>query len=319
MGKHSSSSAIARGALILFAITVVVVNAAVSWQFGSFYLYSAFGIQRAELASIAGGAYALLFLDVASLVWLFAYMRLAETSTQRGLALSGAAIAFGGSLLATAYMLAQGTAGVLATYADAVSTAAQLAMIVIVVIHAVFLTIYTLKSRQEAVTQTQINAASSATASALSQAESNVQNMVPQLANDISAAIEAQILSSLGFNRDAGGNLVFVPEQQASKKRARAAALPRPAANGHQAASRLAAAGAGGAAELRALPTPAPADQVDQVDQAELARLRARLAQLEDQVASAGVRFAAQDQPGSAGTNGAGGDTSPFPGPRKAA
>ena len=48
MGKHSSSSAIARGALVLFAIMVVVVNGAVSWQFGSYYLNSAFGIQRGE-------------------------------------------------------------------------------------------------------------------------------------------------------------------------------------------------------------------------------------------------------------------------------
>lgn len=255
MNKHSSSSAIARGALVLFAITVVVVNAAVTWQFGSYYLNSAFGIQRGELASIAGGAYALLFLDVASLVWLFAYMRLAETSTQRGLALSGAAIAFGGSLLATAYMLAQGTAGVLATYADAVSTASQLAMIAIVVIHAIALTIYTLKSRAEAVTQTQINAASEATARALSQAETNVQNMVPRLANDISAAIEAQILSSLNFNRDDGGNLVFVPEQQQGKK---PGALPRP--------------------KPAALPAAPPATSNQEL---ELQRLRQRLAELE--------------------------------------
>lgn len=215
--RHSTSATIARGALALFGLIVIAVNAAVTWQFGTYYLNTAFGIQQPEMAGIAGGLYAILFLDVASLVWLFAYMRLAETSAQRGIALSASILAFVGSLLATTYMLASGTAGALSAYTNAVSTAAQVAMILIVVTHATLLVIYMLQSRGEAVTQTTINATTSATGEALTLAAQNVQNMVPRLAQDIGAAIETQILASLSFTRQDDGKLLYTPTQQRSQ------------------------------------------------------------------------------------------------------
>lgn len=223
--KSSASAVIAKGALALFGVVVVLVNAAVTWQFGAHYLVDAFGIADPALASIAGGGYAILFLDVASLVWLFAYMRLAETSAQRGIAIAAAIIAFVGSLLATTYMLASGTAGVLATHAAAVSSAAQIAMIVIVVVHAVLLVIYMLRGRGEMVTQTTIDAATSATGEALTLAAANVQNMVPRLAQDIGAAIERRILSELSFTRDDAGQLVYTPNEQPARQ------LPPPSDN----------------------------------------------------------------------------------------
>lgn len=226
--KHSSAAVIAKGALSVFAVIVVSVNAFVTWQFGTYYLNRAFGIQNGMMAGIAGGAYAILFLDVASLVWLFAYMRLAETSAQRGIGLTASILAFIGSLLATIYMLSANTAGALSAYTESISTISQVAMIVIVVIHAVLLALYLLFGRDEMVTQATINATTNATGEALTRATNNVQNLVPQLAQDISAAIETHILSALSFTRQHDGRLVYMPTEKGDAP-AQLSATTRPA------------------------------------------------------------------------------------------
>ena len=227
--QHTSSSAIAKGVMGVFGVLVLIVNAAVTWQFGTYFLDTAFGIQNPDWAGVAGGGYAILFLDIAALVWFLTYVRLAETPEQRGLSLAGAVIAFVGSLAATAYMLAQGTVGMLNTYAEDVSTASQFLMILIVLVHAVFLAVYMLKSRDEAVNQTAINASASATASALSSAEKRVQDMVPQLGAEIADALEAGILSNLGFSRDRSGGVVYV---EADKVTSQITGKPRPIGGG---------------------------------------------------------------------------------------
>jgi hypothetical protein len=207
---HSNGSIIARGAFFLFALAVIIVNAAVTWQFGTAFLAGAFGIRDPFTAAMFGGAYAILMLDVAALVWLLVYMRAAETTAQRAIAIVTAAVSFFGSLVATGYMLAANTAGILATHAAAVGSVAQIAMIAIVCMHAILATFYLLKARDESVLQATIDAKTSAIGTAVTQAKSDVQNMVPTLAAMMSDVLKVQILSEMGFTHD-GRQLVYNP------------------------------------------------------------------------------------------------------------
>ena len=228
--KQSNSSTLARGLFWIFAALVVVVNAAVTFQFGAVYLRGAFGIQDALTALLAGALYAVLFLDMAALVWLLVYMRAAETTQQRTIALVAAVLSFAGSLVATAYMLATGTDGVLTTHARAVSSAAQLFMIVAVVLHAVAAVLFKLASRSETVQQASIDASTSAVAEAVTEAKKQVQQQVPELARAMSAEMRSVILAQLGFVESADGRLHYVPDatQEELDTRRRRAPLPAP-------------------------------------------------------------------------------------------
>jgi len=207
----TNGSKIAQWAFLLFAFIVVAVNTAVTWQFGALYLRSAFNIVDPFTAAIFGGAYAVIMLDVGALVWLATYMRAAETTSQRALALVSAIISFSGSLVATAYMLSTNTAGVLATHATGVASAAQIGMILVVILHAVGASVYMLTAAGETVLQATIDARSTAVGKAVQQAKNDVQNEVPLLASMIGDVLKTQILAELGFTRESGGRLVYNP------------------------------------------------------------------------------------------------------------
>jgi hypothetical protein len=210
-----SQTSIAKGSFGVFGLLLIVINLAVTYQFGNYFLDSAFGIQNAAVASIVGGLYAVLFLDVAYLVWLGLYLRGGEqTTNQRAIAGVGALVGFIGSLMATLYMLIQGTSGSLAVYANSIETVAQVVMIVVVAVNIILAIAYVLSSRDERVKQTAIASSSSATEKALAMATTNVDAMIPQLASQISAQIENQIYASLNFKRSSGGNLEYTAGQR---------------------------------------------------------------------------------------------------------
>ena len=303
------------GKFILGAMLVAFSLASMITTFSFFVTYApGLGeVLHAEYGPYIAGALGVMLFDLAGLGWTVLRARNSETSPQFVIATLAAVVTIGLALLTSALQVLLSSAfdvglydagGGLSQFGQAMQITGVVVMTAGFVLNFAAIAAYvnTSKGVAKAVQDTQLRAymtqgqfvADKARAElVMGQTLENILHQLPQYAAQAGRSNSAHYV-----NRSFTG---LLNGQQ-------------PGANGHQAASQLAAAGAGGAAELRALPTPAPADQVDQ---AELARLRARLAQLEDQVASAGVSFAAQDQPGSAGTNGAGGDASPFPG-RKA-
>jgi len=224
---NSSQTKMAKGAFSVFSVILILINLAVTYQFGSHFLGGAFGIQNTEAASIFGGLYAVLFLDVAYLCWLGLYLRGSETSSQRAVAAVGGLFGFVGSLMATLYMLIQGTAGTLANYSNAVETVAQVGMIVIVAVHIVLALAFVLFSREESVRQTSIDSASDATDKALTMAKTNVKKMIPTLATQISASIEQQIYSDLNFQRGDDGQWTLTEAAQDKPKQIGFAGKPK--------------------------------------------------------------------------------------------
>jgi hypothetical protein len=136
--------------LMLFAVAIVVINAALSFAFGYQYLGQAFGISG-WLAPIVGGLYAILVADLAFLIWFWAYRRVAETGTQRSLSkvIGGFSLAL--SIAMSVNQLAVNSYGLvdLSAYHAGVGFVALTAMILVTALHIIGLAIFVLADADE--------------------------------------------------------------------------------------------------------------------------------------------------------------------------
>ena len=183
-------------------IVLTIINAALTWQFGSLYFAAAFSI--GVLGTFMAGFYSLLIFDVAYITWFYTYLRGSHGKWQRALSLLMAILALGGSIMATVNQLVVNSFGLvdLTEYQDAVGFVALGTMIVITALHIIAFAGFILLDPKERVKTEGANILSEVIEDALLEMRNRLNADKTVLVDQISADYRVEMLTALGFTRD---------------------------------------------------------------------------------------------------------------------
>ena len=191
-----------RWAFAIFGGLLVIINAALTFSFGFSYLGRSFGI--GIVSDYVGALYALLIFDAGYLAWFYLYLRTAESTGQRSLAIGMAGFSLIGSLTATLQQLATNATGLvdLGSYHQAVGLVAMLVMLVATAAHVVACAAYLLLDPREKVRQMMAVARGEALEDSLQTAQRMIDIDHSQMVAQMAAVVRADVLGSLGFTQD---------------------------------------------------------------------------------------------------------------------
>lgn len=200
MNKNKSHWA--RWAFAIFGGLLIVINAALTFSFGYTYLGRSFG--SGMMSDYAGAFYAILIFDAAYLAWFYTFLRTAESTGQRSLAVGMAGFSLLGSLSATLQQLATNANDLvdLSAYHQTVGLIALMIMLFMTAAHVLACAGYLLMSPQERVRQTMAQARGQALEDGLETATRMVNLDYEDIVGMMAIKIRTNILSDLGFTHD---------------------------------------------------------------------------------------------------------------------
>jgi hypothetical protein len=192
----------ARWGFKLFGLALIVINAALTFAFGYSYLGAAFG--QGPIADYMGAFYALLLFDFGYLAWFFVYIRAAESTGQRSIAIGLTVFSLLGSLAATLQQLATNATALvdLREYHEAVGYVALGAMLLMTAGHIVSTAAYFLLDPREKVKQRMAEIKATLLDDSLDKAEKQIQIDQDQLIQHMSEDVRLDILDQLGFTHN---------------------------------------------------------------------------------------------------------------------
>ena len=199
--NSSKSPIIAWGFTITGGI-LAIVNAALTFSFGSTYFSSAFG--TGVMASYLAGAYALLIFDIGYLSWFAVHLRTAHGRPQRALSLAMAILSLLGSIMATVTMLTLNSANLidLSAYDSGIGIIALLAMILATAAHIIAGAGFILSDPRERVKTEGANVLSDVIEDSLREMRVRLNADKDILIDHISADYRAEMLTALGFTNE---------------------------------------------------------------------------------------------------------------------
>ena len=200
MNKHTSHWT--RWGFAFFGGLLILINGALTFAFGYSYLGTAFG--AGSLAFYAGAFYALLLFDAGYLSWFYTFIRTAESTGQRALALGMAVFSLMGSLAATLQQLATNATALvdLTEYHQAVGMVALGAMLFMTAAHIIATASYLLLDPRERVKQVMAGVRANALDDSLTAAEKLIALDHKEMIDIMSADVRADILAAIGFTAD---------------------------------------------------------------------------------------------------------------------
>jgi hypothetical protein len=192
----------ARWAFAIFGGLLIVINAALTFSFGYTYLGRSFG--SGLMSDYAGAFYAILIFDAAYLAWFYTFLRTAESTGQRSLAVGMAGFSLLGSLSATLQQLATNANDLvdLSAYHQTVGLIALMIMLFMTAAHVLAMAGYFLMSPQERVRQTMAQARGQALEDGLETATRMVNLDYDEIVGMMALKIRTNILDDLGFTHD---------------------------------------------------------------------------------------------------------------------
>lgn len=179
---------------------ILLLNATMTAVFGWRNLWPAFG-DDSLLPHIAGALYSLVIFDLAAAGYFMAYKRAAETSWQRFLTLSIAALCLAGSIFATVEQLASTAFGlaVLSGYAELIQFVALVLMIGLTAVHSIMAAVYGLLSIAERTRGKAITLKADMIDDALDEVETRVMADKGVIVDAMAADVRRDVLAALGF------------------------------------------------------------------------------------------------------------------------
>ncbi|HSH05992.1 MAG TPA: hypothetical protein VLL52_25980 [Anaerolineae bacterium] len=191
-----------RWGFTVFGGLLVIINAALTFAFGYTYLGAAFG--TGVVAAYAGAFYTLLLFDIGYLSWFWTFVRTAESTSQRALALGMAIFSLIGSLAATLQQLATNATALvdLSAYHQTVGMIALGTMLFMTTTHIIATAAYVLLDPRERVKQVMAAARATALDDSLAVAEKMIALDHKEMIDIMSANVRSDILASLGFTAD---------------------------------------------------------------------------------------------------------------------
>ena len=191
---------IVRWLLLLFAVSIVMINAGLSYAFGHSYLGSAFSVDG-WLSAIIGGLYAVLVADVAFLVWFWSYRRIANTVAQRSLSLVIGSIALGLSIAMSINQLAVNSYGLvdLSAYHDAVGLVALTVVIITTALHIAGLAVFSLTDAEEMTKNKSIDIRARLVGESLDGVEKSMDAIRTEVVAELQNTVRRDVLMELGF------------------------------------------------------------------------------------------------------------------------
>ena len=189
-------------AFAIFGGLLVIINAALTFSFGFSYLGRSFG--SGVLSDYVGAFYALLIFDAAYLSWFYTYLRTAESTGQRSLALLMAGFSLVGSLTATLQQLVTNATGLidLGAYHQAVGLGALAVMVFMTSAHIISTAFYIYLDPREKVRQMRAIARGNALDDSLEGAQRLINIDHSQIVSQMAQEVRADVLGSLGFTHD---------------------------------------------------------------------------------------------------------------------
>lgn len=191
-----------RWGFTIFGGLLILINSALTFAFGFTYMGTAFG--TGDLAFYAGAFYALLLFDAGYICWFYTFIRTAESTGQRALALGMAIFSLMGSLSATLQQLATNATALvdLTAYHQAVGTVALGTMLFMTAGHIIATAGYLLLDPRERVKQVMAGIRANALDDSLTTAGKLIALDHKEIIDAMSADVRADILAALGFTAD---------------------------------------------------------------------------------------------------------------------
>ena len=182
---------------------ILLLNATMTAVFGWRNLWPAFG-GDSLLPHIAGALYALVIFDFAAAGYFMAYKRAAETSWQRFLTVSIAALCLAGSIFATVEQLASTAFGlaVLSGYAELIQFVALVFMIGLTAVHSIMAAVYGLLSIAERTRGKAITLKADMIDDVLQEVDTRVMADKGVIVDAMAADARREVLAALGFTPD---------------------------------------------------------------------------------------------------------------------
>ena len=179
---------------------ILLLNATMTAVFGWRNLWPAFG-GDSLLPHIAGALYALVIFDFAAAGYFMAYKRAAETSWQRFLTVSIAALCLAGSIFATVEQLASTAFGlaVLSGYAELIQFVALVFMIGLTAVHSIMAAVYGLLSIAERTRGKAITLKADMIDDVLQEVDTRVMADKGVIVDAMAADARREVLAALGF------------------------------------------------------------------------------------------------------------------------
>lgn len=132
---ESSKSKIAKFVFTFFAVVVLLVSALTSFSF--FFIYFSTlvpaGLIDSTISRIISGLIGMMMFDVATAIWLFTYLNLAETAEQRAISIGMTGITFIGASAASVAYLGLSAGGELALDAATKNTIGLGALLIVII------------------------------------------------------------------------------------------------------------------------------------------------------------------------------------------
>lgn len=186
----------------IVGIVLIIINAALTFQFGSQYFAAAFSV--GIMGEYLAGFYGLLIMDIAYITWFAVFLRGSTGKKQRQLAGLMAAISLMGSVLATVNQLIVNSFGLgdFAQYQDSIGTASLITMIVLTAAHIIAFAAFVLFDPNEQIKTQGANTLSDVIEDALAEVKLRLNSDKDVLIDHISAGYRVEMLTALGFTSD---------------------------------------------------------------------------------------------------------------------
>ena len=190
--------------LLFFGALVLIANAYETYQFGANYIAGAFGAEDEPIARLAAGAYVLLMLDAAFMVWFAVWLAGEQSTEQRDVALILAITALVGSIAATVTQLAINTtlAPYLIPFRPTIGTIAFFLILLVTVGHILGLAAHKYFTPSQRVASKTAEIQANVINDALKELEAQARKDADIVVNVLAGEFRLDLLNALGFSGD---------------------------------------------------------------------------------------------------------------------